>query len=151
MKKCVLCVIVLFMVLGVKVYGQAKYEEVKPVLERMATSLEKFIGDLEKVENADAVVAAFASYTDTMEKLVPDIKAIIKKYPELKDEKNHPEELKPLTGKIEELSKKMIGVMGKIQPYATDPKVVAASQRFMEVMGKLDEGEPKDPNIEKKE
>jgi hypothetical protein len=73
-----------------------------------------------------------------IKKLAPKIREIMKKYPELKDEKTHPEELKPLLKKMEELGKKLFGVMGKIQQFRSDPKVKEANNRFMEAMAAMD-------------
>ena len=129
------------------VYGGGKYADIKPFIEKMAVSLEKFITDLEKAENAGAVTAALDAYTNVMKELAPKAKELLKKYPELKDEKTHPVQLKPLLKKMDELGKKMFGVLGKIQQFADDPQVKEANQRFMETMAALNP-EPKQPEEE---
>jgi len=151
MKKFSLFVIAVILVFGVRIDGEAKYEDVKPVLEKMASVMDKFIGDLEKVDNADGAAAALTVYTDDMEKLFPVIKGIVKKYPELTDEKNHPEDLKPYTKKVEELAKQMLGAMVKIQPFAEDAKVKAAMERLAQLNAGSREDEPKDPAEQKQE
>jgi hypothetical protein len=150
MKKIALFALVGLILFAGIVYGGGKYAEIKPIIEKMAVSLEKFITGMEKAENADAVVAALDAYTDVMKDLAPKVKELLKKYPELKDEKTHPEELKPLLKKMEELGKKMFGVMGKIQQFANDPKVKEAYNLFMKTMAAMNP-EPEKPKEEKKE
>lgn len=150
MKRFVLFVVMVLFLFGMTVFGGGKYAEVKPFLEKMAASLGKFITDLEKAENADAVAAALDAYTEVMKKLAPKMKVLMEKYPELKDETKRPEELKPMIKKMEELGMKMMGVAGKIQQFAADPKVMEANKRFMEVMESMRE-EPKQQQEEKKQ
>ncbi len=70
----------------------------------------------------------------------------MKKYPELKDETQRPEELKPLLEKTDELTKKLMAVYGKIGKYANDPKVKAASKRWEKTMALLDDEEEEEDN-----
>ena len=137
MKKVALFAIVGLMLFAGIAYGGGKYAKIKPLIEKMAVSFEKFITDMEKAANADAVVAALDTFTGVMKELGPKMREIIKKYPELKDERTHPEELKPLLKKVDELGKKMFGVMGKLQQFANEPKVKEASDRFMAAMASM--------------
>ena len=141
--------VALFAVLGLIFFAGivcagGRYGEVRPIVEKMTVSLEKFITDLQKAENADAVVTALDAYTNVMKELAPKAKELLKKYPELKDEKTHPQELKPLLKKMDELGKKMFGVLGKIQQFADDPRVKEANKRFLDTMAAMDQ-ESQDP------
>jgi soluble cytochrome b562 len=138
MKKVALFAVVGLVLWAGVIYGGGKYADVKPFIEKMAVSLEKFITDMEKAENADDVVAELDALTEVMKKLAPKMREIVKKYPELKDERTHPEELKPLLKNMDELGKKLFGVMGKIQQFANEPHVKEANKRFMEAMAALD-------------
>jgi hypothetical protein len=137
MKKVVLFAVVGLMLSAGVVYGGGKYAKVKPHIEKMAVSFEKFVTDMEKAANADAVVTALDAFTEVMKVIGPKMREIIKKYPELKDEKTHPEELKPLLKKMDELGKKLFGVMGKIQQFANDPRVKEANERFFAAMATM--------------
>ena len=139
MKKVALFAVVGLILFAGVVYGGGKYAKIKPLIEKMAVSFEKFVTDMEKAANADAVVAALDTFADVMKGLGPKMRDIVKKYPELKDEKTHPEELKSLLKKIDELGKKMFGVMGKIQQFVNDPKVKKANERFMAAMATMRE------------
>jgi hypothetical protein len=138
MKKVALFAMVGLIFFAGLVYSNGKYAEAKPIVEKMTVSLEKFIANLERAENAGAVVSALDAYTNVMKELAPKAKELLKKYPELKDEKTHPEELKPLLKKMDELGKKMFGVLSKIQQFADDPQVKEANKRFMDTMAAMD-------------
>lgn len=150
MKKIVLGVVVIMFLAGSTVYA-GKYADIKPVIEEMATTFEKFVTGMEKAENADAVAAAFDYHAKAMTALAPKMKEILKKYPELKDDKTHPEELKPLLTKMDELTKKLTGLMmGKFGQYANDPKVKEAMERWQKAAAAM-EGEDKKDEEEKEE
>jgi len=148
MKKVAVFAVLALVFFAGLVYGSGKYAEAKPIIEKMNVSLEKFIANLGKAENAGAVVTALDAYTNVMKELAPKAKALLKKYPELKDERTHPEELKPMLKKMDELGKKMFGVLGKIQQFANDPQVKEANQRFLKTMAALDP-ESENPKEEK--
>lgn len=153
MKKLVLVAGALLLLSGVAVYGGGVYSEVKPLMEKMAMSLEKFITGLEKADNADDVVAALDNYSKEILNLVPKMKELINKYPELKElkeEETPPEELKPVMKKMEELGKRMFGVFAKVQQYTNEPKVKEAQKRWHKAMAALEalEGEEKEQEKE---
>lgn len=144
MKKFVLGVIVITFLVGSAAYGSGKYADVKPIIEELAASLERFITDMGNAENADAVAAALDKNTEAMIALAPKVKEILKKYPELKDEKTHPEELKILMNKVGELAKKLAGVLPKLGQYANDPKVQEANKRWQMAAAAMEGEEKKD-------
>ena len=92
-----------------------------------------------------AVAAAFDYHTKAMTTLAPKMKEILKKYPELEDEKTHPEELKPLLTKMDELAKRLTGLMmGKFGQYAKDPKVLEAMKRWQKASNAMEGEDEKD-------
>ena len=72
-----------------------------------------------------------------MGELAPKMKAIGEKYPEFKTQDNPPAELKPFNDRLEAMMGKMMGAMGKIAPFMSDPKVVAAQEKYSKVMGDI--------------
>ncbi len=152
MKKLLFCIVLCLFVFAGTIYGGGKYDDVKPVIEKMTKVFEKFVIGLEKAGSADAVAAAFDYTAKEMKTIAPKIKEFEKKYPELKDEKIHPEELKPLLKKFDDLVKRMIGVFAKIAQYANDPKVQEARKRFEKTMAAMDDKEVSEAEeAEKKE
>ena len=135
-KYLLLSVFVLFMFSGT--LGFAKdYKDAEPVLKELILSLEKFVGGLEKAETAPAIAAALTEYTKAMNGFALRFKKIIKKYPELSDEKTHPESLKPLTLKMEEITKKLFKVFSKITANVSDPEVKAALDEMNKASAKM--------------
>jgi len=114
--------------------GGGKYAEPQAVMTDMVQVYEGFITGMEKAGSADDVVKAIEGFSDGMQKFMPKMKELSQKYPELMNTKAAPAELKPLMDKMEELSKRMMGSMGKIMQYATDPKVIAAQQKMTAAM-----------------
>lgn len=130
-----------------------KYDEVAEAMTTYSNVMMGFATDMEKAANAEDVAAAMNKFGDGMEKLLPVLIDVMKKYPEIKDTKNPPEELKPLVEKIEnEVMQKFMASMMKIAEYAEAEPVIKAQERLQKIMVKfqaLDE-EPEDDSAEKK-
>jgi len=131
------------------VYG-GKYDEVIPLMEKMVKGFEQFVTALEKAGSADAVAAALNGYSDFMIKISPEIKELSQKFPELDNDENNPEELKPFKDKMDKLSQKLAGLFAKIQEYLQDPVVEKAYKRWNETMKLVDgQAENEDDEEEK--
>jgi hypothetical protein len=114
--------------------GGGKYGDVKKVFTKYIDATEKFATAMEGVKDADGVVKAIEVYTVAAKELGPQIKGFETKYPEFKNMDNPPEELKPLTERMQAVATKMMSSMGKIAEYAADPKVQAAQAKLTEAM-----------------
>jgi len=114
-----------------------KYAEVGPVLDKFITANEDFVAALEKADSADAVASAMNAVTDKMADLAPKMKAIGEKFPEFQKSDEPPAELKPFNDRLEAMMGKMMGAMQKIAPYMQDPKVLAAQEKYNQVMGEM--------------
>lgn len=121
------------------VSSQAKsYEDAEPVIKELVISLEKFIGGLEKAGSAAEIAGALNLYSKRMNEVAPKFAKIIKKYPELGDENTHPETLKPLIAKMENMTKKLIKLFSKINAHMSDPQVKAAFEEMNKASAKMD-------------
>lgn len=138
MKKIILAVVVVLFVFGSFVYG-GKYDEAKPLLDEMIKATTAFIAAMEKAGDAKGVSAALDDNTAAMQKIGPKVKKLLAKYPELKDEKTHPEALKTRLKKMDDLTKKMIGALMKIGQYKDDSAVKDSLKRWEETMKLLDD------------
>jgi len=114
----------------------ANYSDAVKVNEQFVAAMEQYVQDLTSADSGATVAAAFNNYTDVMEKLVPQLKAMKEKYPELGNGEV-PEVMKPLAERAEQLGGKMAGAMMKIVPFMGDPSVQAAQQRMAQVMGNM--------------
>ncbi|HNX98191.1 MAG TPA: hypothetical protein PKK12_10965 [Candidatus Aminicenantes bacterium] len=109
-----------------------KYGEAKTVLEKQVAGMETFVTALEKAGSSAEVAAAFTGYAETMKVLAPQMKALAEKYPDLKNEKEPPAELKPLMDQIQAISQRMAPATMKAAQYMMDPAVQEAQRKFME-------------------
>ena len=147
MNKIIIFIVLLVFVFAVTVPAKS-YEDAEPVIKDLVLSLEKFITGLEKADTAPEIAAVLSEYSKSMNELAPKFSKIIKKYPELNDEKTHPETLKPLISKMESMTKKLMKLFSKINAHMSDPQVKAALEEMNKASAKMDpkeeeEGEEK--------
>lgn len=127
----------LFVSLGLAACGSGKYGDVKAVMDAQARVMENYIDALARARNTQDVVAAIHDFTRKMKELIPDIKKTLKKYPELSERLNPPEELKAQTAQMRELSARLQATTMKTMPYMQDAEVQAAMQEQRKVMMEL--------------
>ncbi len=139
MKKKIILLFLGFTMLSFFLTGcGGKYSDVKKVNEKYISLMDNYITDIKKADNAEDAAKAINKFADGMEKLWPEMQALAKKYPELKDKSVQPEELKELEKKVSDMSKKMVGAMMKLVPYMMNHKVMEAQKRLGSVMAKND-------------
>ena len=107
-----------------------KYGDAKMLIGKMTVSINSLTASLEKAGGAKDVAKAFTAFTASMKDLKPKIKEMEGKYPELKDKKNPPAELKMEMKGLEDASKKMLPVLFKTVKYQKDPEVAAAMKEM---------------------
>jgi hypothetical protein len=111
-----------------------KYGEAKNLMNKTLTAMDDFAKDMDKATEAKAVAAGINKFKDAMADLKPKMLALDKKFPELKDETNIPEELKPIMKRMEEMSSKMISASMKAYQFIQDPEVQKAQEELNKVM-----------------
>jgi hypothetical protein len=116
---------------------ETKYADAKTVLENLAASLETFVEEMDRAENSKTVARVLDGMAEGMKELLPEINAIREKYPELKSEDTHPEELKPLLQRIDKDFRAMMKSYGKVKEHIDDPAVKAADEKYKEVMSDI--------------
>lgn len=131
-----ICIIALFVLFAC---GSGKYDHAKNVMKKQAEIGTAYVEALEKAESADDVANALNTYTDEMEKLIPDMKKMIKDLPEMLTQKEPPKELKEEAAKISETGDRIEAASAKLIQYITDPKVQKALDRMASTMGKLNQ------------
>ena len=137
MKKMIIVLFLSLLTMSFLIIGcSAKYSDAEKVSEEYIDLMEGYIADLEKVGNAKDVVRAMNKFADGMEDLLPRMKKLSEKYPELKDKSNLPEELKKTQERAGEMGLKMAGSMMKLMPYMMDPEVQKAQNRLGTIMAK---------------
>jgi hypothetical protein len=114
-----------------------KYEDAKMVLTDLAFVIEAFVENMNEADRPEDVAKVLDTFSDTMIELVPKINEIREKYPELKKEDTHPEELKPLLQRIDKDFQEMIKAYAKVKENMENPAVQEADAKYKEVMSGL--------------
>ncbi|NNG01288.1 MAG: hypothetical protein HKM93_17995 [Desulfobacteraceae bacterium] len=111
-----------------------KYSDAIEVNKKFADATESYVETLAEADSASTVADAVNAYAAKIEKLAPQMKQMVKKYPELKDQTNMPDELKESRERSEALGEKMTGAMMKSLQYMGDPEVMKAQERLQKSM-----------------
>jgi hypothetical protein len=123
-----------FFLIAISSCGGGKYSDVKPVIKKYTQETEKFVNAIEKAKSGKEVAAALKGYTKFMKEMKSKMEGLDKKYPELKDMANPPQELKAEVEKMGEVAMKLGSVMMKAMKYADDPEVKKAQEEFQKMM-----------------
>ncbi len=113
-----------------------KYGEVKDALNEQMDVMEEFVTAANKPDNAQGIVQAM----ENLEKIGSAGKAkmekMAEKYPEIADQENPPEELKPEMERMEKMVPEFMGAMMKVmQEYGDNPDIQAAMQKMQKSGG----------------
>jgi hypothetical protein len=119
--------------------GSGKYANAKKVMKKQAEIGIAYVNALESADNASDVAKAINTYTDDMEKLIPDIKKMMKDLPEIQDPQSIPQELEEESAQVTEASAKIETASKKLFQYITTPEVQKALERMSMVMQKLNQ------------
>lgn len=117
--------------------GQEKYADIKVVVGKYAQLMKVYIEDCEKTKNAKDYAAAIRQYRLGMEKLIPEIGRVMKKYDELSKNPDPPKELEPMVKLSQELFRKMAEANAKNYDYFQDPEVIKENKKLEETLIKL--------------
>ncbi len=113
--------------------GGGKYDDANDVSNQFAEATENYVNDIAKADSASAVARAINTYADKVEKLGPKMRAMLEKYPELKDRNNIPEEMKESRKRQNALASKMgQALMTTMMKYGSDPQVMQAQRHLQE-------------------
>lgn len=141
MKKLALLAGTIFIIFAlVSCSGGGKYAAVKDLLEKQCDIMSNFADDINKATTAAEAAKAIDNFRESMEKIIPEVKDLDKKYPELKTQKEEdvPAELKPVLERLnKEIMPKFMSAFGKMQQFAGDPAVQEAQRKMNETMMKM--------------
>lgn len=134
-KKLLTLSIIFILLIAINCSKSRKYEDMKNLFRDIIKAQEHYISDIEKVENVKDAANAINRLAEQMEKFIPKMKELEKKYPELKNQKEPPVELRDIIAKMAEVGSKMgEASMHKMVEYATKPEVQKAAKRLGESM-----------------
>jgi len=133
MKKALGYLALVGLVLALAACGASKYGDIKAAMGKITSATESFVANVDKAKDAKAVAAALKGYIESMKAEQVSFKGLMDKYPELKDAKDPPKELKEDYDKMSAITQKLMEAMTKIQTYAEDPDVAAEFQKMAEL------------------
>lgn len=116
-----------------------QYGDVEAVLDTEIDVMSAFIEDMENAGDAEDVAAAIRTYTDGMEKLIPQLKEIAQNYPDMQGSDDVPAAVKAKADKVAELAGQLSGAVMKATSYMMDPTVQEAWENFGQVMAAMGE------------
>lgn len=123
----------LLIVLVVVACGGAKYADIKAVMEKIVEANDIMVTSLDKANDAKAVSSAINIYTESIKAEQASFQGMMKKYPELKEAKDPPKELKESVDKLNSMGERLLTAMTKLQTYAEDKDVKAAVKKMAEL------------------
>lgn len=114
-----------------------KYADLIDANHQFIGAMEKFAAAMDRVENAEEAAVALNNMAGTMETLMPKMKALSEKYPELQNQEALPEKLATLEDEAKAAGQKFSQSMMKLMPYMQDPAVQQAQMRLTRAMGQV--------------
>ncbi len=114
--------------------GGSPYADVIELSTQYIELTKTYIADINESDSAAKVADATNKYADGLEVIWPQIMEMEKKYPELQDTNNQPEELQASLKESDSVSQEMIGTFQKTLPYIEDPEVIKAQERLSAIM-----------------
>lgn len=111
-----------------------RYSEINDALTELISMQEKYTNAIQNAKTADDVAKAINDYADSFLQLRPKIESFEGKYPELKEAKEPPEELKENFAKLEQSAMKLTMVSQSIsKEHITAPVVKQAIDRLVKI------------------
>jgi len=114
--------------------GGDNYADVKKVLTDSNKVLEAFLEDMGKADNANRVANILTDFNKAMGKLMPEMRLLEEKYPELLKGQEIPPELGEVGQKSMELWKQFPNVLMQVQQYTEDKKVQKAMDELQNIL-----------------
>ena len=118
-----------------------KYRDAKRILGELIKLYENFILKVESTEDAVIIAEAVSSFSMGLDKLIPEMKRINSKYPELaKFNVSPPAELQNESEMLEVLEPRLKNVFFKIKLFNNDENVKKATDDLQKVLQKMNTG-----------
>jgi hypothetical protein len=115
-----------------------KYRDAKRILAELIKLYEDFILKIESTEDPKIISSAVNNFSAGLDKLIPEMKRVNSKYPELEKFKiSPPAELKNESALLEVLEPRLRDAFFKIKMFSSDEDVKKATEDLQKVLTKL--------------
>ena len=111
-----------------------KYSDAVEVQEDFIALAGDFVDAMDSADSSDKVAAAMNNYADGLEDLMPRLREISEKYPELKNPDQVPEKLAQTAEEHQAVMQKVGSSFMKAMPYMGNPDVQQAQERIVLAM-----------------
>lgn len=118
-----------------------KYRDAKRILAELIKLYENFILKIESTEDPQTISSAVNNFSSDLERLIPEMKRINSRYPELEKFKlSPPAELQSESSMLEVLEPRLKEAFFKIKLYSSDENVKKATENLQKVLIKMNPG-----------
>jgi hypothetical protein len=114
--------------------GGGKYASAKALMGKQLAAMSHYADAMEKAGNAQEVAAAMNAYAAEQKELIPAMKEVQQKFPEMMAQKEPPVELKEEMEKMQQIGQRVAAASMKAVQYMSDPVVQEAQKKFAESM-----------------
>ncbi len=114
--------------------GGGKYASAKSLINKQIAIMEDYADAMEKAGSAAEVAKALNAYAAGQKDLIPAMKKFQEQYPEMKDQKEPPAELKAEMDKMQQVMGRIMSASMKAAQYMSDPVVQEAQKKLGEAM-----------------
>jgi len=135
MRKVIVMVSIAALIVVAVGCGGGKYDDAKEAINTQYEMMSDFVVGIDNAQDSAAIVVVLEKFQKNAEGAKEQMMAIEKKYPEMKNNNEIPEEFKEMKKKMEELGPKFGGAIMKIsQEYGSDPAVQEALQKMQKAL-----------------
>jgi hypothetical protein len=114
--------------------GGGKYASAKSLINKQIAIMESYADAMEKASSAAEVAKALNAYAAAQKDLIPAMKKFQEQFPDMKDQKEPPVELKPEMDKMQQVMGRIMSASMKAAQYMQDPIVQEAQKKLGEAM-----------------
>jgi len=122
--------------------SSTKFRDAKRILVELIELYEEFILKIESTEDTLIISGAVNKFSGELDRLIPEMKRLNSKYPELRNFKAAPpSELKDEAAKLESLEPRLKDAFFKINMYRSDENIKKATETLQKVLTRLNTGQ----------
>jgi hypothetical protein len=107
-----------------------KYADINDIMLKMVSATNGLVVAMDKALTGKQVAEALDAYMDSLSELSAKMRVLRSKYPELEMATEPPRELKDSYDMLDAMGEKLMACMSKLQNFADDPDVTAATERM---------------------
>ncbi len=117
--------------------GKGEYDEVIEYNDQFVSITKEYVNGLNTAESGKDVAKAMNKFADEFEKLIPKMKEVNQKFPDLQNTKDLPQELMTSQEEAKAVGMEFASSFMKSMKYAMEPEVAEAQKRMGAIMASM--------------